>query len=229
VAEDRAEGFLILTFLPIAPGDVAPLIWAGVPFVLVNRHFGANPVNCVVVDFAAAMSGAVDHLVRLGHRRIATLLPDDAWSAIQDRASGWREGVRRNGLAEAAAPIIHFALPEGEAGHALGRRLLTGGLPGSGSVPTAIVGYNDFCAHGVLAAAAELGVAVPSSLSVIGFDDIIAPYTSPPLCSYGPAPLALGMAAVDRLVLLLAGGNPEPTRTALSAELVCRGTCGAPP
>jgi hypothetical protein len=86
-----------------------------------------------------------------------------------------------------------------------------------------------FCAHGVLAAAAELGVAVPSALSVIGFDDIIAPYTSPPLCSYGPPPIALSMAAVDQRALLLAGSPVEPVRTVLSPELVCRGSCSAPP
>ena len=69
VAEDHADGLILLTFLPLAPEDVAPLDRAGVPYVLVNRHFGARAVNCVTFQWEAAARDAALRLGRDGHRR----------------------------------------------------------------------------------------------------------------------------------------------------------------
>jgi len=168
-----------------------------------------------------------------------------------DLGEGWREGVARCGLDPALAPILRYPVEgpgdvDNRQGHLIGSRLLTEGLPGSGvsgARPTAIVAFNDFCAHGVLQAARELGVAVPEALSVIGFDDSIARFTFPRLCSYNPEFHLLGVHAAELLGTLLRGdgsgdGNgdstdevgPAPTRqVTVPLRFECRESCGPAP
>lgn len=152
------------------------------------------------------------------------------------QGAGWREGVRRLGLDECDAPIVRYpgspdvpndALTKG---HALARRLLLQGLPGSGHAPTALVGFNDWCALGVLRAAAAAGVRVPDQLSVIGFDNtLIGVGTTPPLCSYGPRFIELGQQAASLLAGALRGEVEQPRRVVVPVEFVCRDSCGPAP
>jgi len=228
-AADRADGLLLLTFLGLEPEHVASLEDAGVPYVLVNRHFGERPVHCVTVDYGGANERLAQHLVGLGHRRMALLAPADDSSTVSDHLRGWRRGLERCGIDEADAPIVRFRGPHHEAGYAWGERLLRAGLPGGGGRPTAIVGFNDFVAHGVLRAAAQMGVAVPDALSVVGFNNLVARYTSPPLCSHEFHLPEVGAAAVSLLAAVMRGEVQEATRRTIEPAFVCRGSCGPAP
>jgi LacI family transcriptional regulator len=205
---------------------------AQVPFVLVNRHFGDLPVNCVVFDWEQAAQDAVLRLAALGHRRLAFLLPDLENTSVVGRAVGWQAGVRQLGLGGEDAPIVRYrgssGVPEEmlAGGQALAQRLLRDGLPGTGEVPTAIVGFNDWCALGVLRAAAEVGVRVPQQLSVIGFDSTRVGYgTTPPLCSYSPRFIEAGRRAAGLLAAALRGDLAAPRRIQIPVGFECRGSC----
>jgi LacI family transcriptional regulator len=242
VAEDRADGFIVVTYLDLQPEDVAPLARAGLPYVLVNRwfadadepHHPGPPVHHVTADFAGGVAAAVERLVALGHRRLALLLPERSVSPVAPRAAGWRTGVARCGLDETQAPIVRYAPASqavGAADDQSGARvvaldLLRSGLPGGAGVPTGIVCYNDHCAIQVLRAAATLGIPVPERLSVIGFDDLWAPVALPPLCSFGPHPAELGAAAIGLLGRLLCGDGAAPERVVLECRPRWRGSCG---
>jgi len=229
VAEDRADGFILLTFIPLAPNHVRPLDAAGTPYVLINRHFDEQPINCVTPDWAAAMEEAVEYLVALGHRRLAALLEDTSTSAVRDRARGWREGAARHAIATEDAPILYFGGGGWNGGYDLTNRLLTAGPAVRGVRPTGLVCFDDYCAHGVLAAARDLGVAVPEELSVLSFDDVIAAYTMPPLCSFDPHLHELGVAAATLLAAVLHGDQPEPRRVLVKPNLRRRESCGPAP
>jgi LacI family transcriptional regulator len=237
-AEDRADGVILVTFLALTPSDVRPLEAAQLPFVLVNRHFdyfdsyaGHHAVNSVVPDWRGVGRHAVEHLRQLGHRRLVALFRERSTSTLLDRERGWQAGAAACGLAPADAPIVRY-LDRGpgdvddQRGYEWGTRLLTEGLPATGAPPTAILAFNDQCAHGVLRAARALGVDVPRDLSVIGIDDDIARYTFPPLCSYNPHYHALGVKAIEALHALLRGDATAPARVTLPAQFVCRGSCG---
>ena len=115
-------------------------------------------------------------------------------------------------------------------GRELAEQLLRDGLPGSGVVPTALVGFNDWCALGVLRAAAALGVRVPEQLSVIGFDGGgVADGTTPPLCSYSPRFIDLGRQTATLLATALRGRLEAPRRVHVPVEFICRGSCGPAP
>jgi LacI family transcriptional regulator len=238
---------ILLTFLPLTPADVAPLDRAGVPYVLVNRHFGDQPVNAVTFEWEAAARDAALRLGIAGHRSMALLLPDLENTSVVGRAAGWQAGVRELGLDEWAAPILRYrgrpGVPEEmlTGGRALATQLLTQGLPGawgtsgaagraSERIPTAIVGFNDWCALGVLRVAAELGVSVPDRLSVIGFDSTrVADGTTPPLCSYSPRFIDLGRQAAHLLSAALRIPTAAPQRIHVPVDFVCRGSCGPAP
>jgi LacI family transcriptional regulator len=236
VAEDRADGLILLTFLPLTPEDVAPLDQAGVPYVLVNRHFGARPVNCVTFMWEEAARDAALRLVRDGHRHVAMLLPELENTTVVDRYNGWRAGLLEAGIPLAQAPVLRYRGSPGvpqeqlEGGRKLAEYLLQRGLPRSGQIPTAIVGFNDWCALGVLRTAAEQGVRVPEELSVIGFDSTrIGDGTTPPLCSYGPHFIELGREAAALLAAALRGELDEPRRIQVPVDFTCRGSCAPPP
>lgn len=239
VAEDRADGILVVAAGALRSGDLEPLERAGTPYVLVNRHLEhepeAFPVNCVTPDWTGGTSDAVRRLHRLGHRRFAAVFPRASApsSTALDHERGWRDAVAGMGLDPAETPIVHASGPLSDtAGRDLARRLLTRGLPTSGEPVTAIVAYNDHVAHGVLEAARELGVAVPDQLTVIGFDDSVSRYLWPAVCSYDPHFYATGERAAVLLAGLLHGRSPEgdaPARVMLPLDHVCRASCAPPP
>jgi LacI family transcriptional regulator len=236
-AEDRADGIILLTFEALQPEYLAPLDDRNLPYVLVNRHFdhlASGPhVPCVTLDWAGVTQNCVTRFVALGHRQFAAIFGDRQTSTLHDRVRGWQEGLARYGLDARSAPIVEYGdttFDAGEAGYAIGKRLLLDGLPGAAERPTALLGFNDMCALGILRAARELGISVPEQLSVVGIDNSIAPYTFPPLCSYDPHFYEAGERAASMLAALLRGGPVEQApRVVLPFTFVCRGSCGPAP
>src|SRR5215207_9907673 len=162
----RVDGLLCVT---IAPGraDLERLAAAGVPVVLIDYAHPRLP--SVTVDDLAGGRMAVDHLLGLGHRRIAfagdTVDEVHGSSASTRRCTGYRRA-----LADAGIPVreeLVVLRPHGQGAGEIVEELLALDEP-----PTAIFAASDQQALAVLDAAAALGVGVPESLSVVGFDDV---------------------------------------------------------
>jgi LacI family transcriptional regulator len=226
VAEDRGDGFIILTPASTSREALTPFDEARVPYVVVNRHFESQPVHCVTIDYAFALREGALRLAGLGHRRLVALLPDRDSSTVRDREEGWREGIARGGLLVADAPIVRYVDGDQASARAVAEQLLTSGLPGSGEIPTGIVCHSDTFAHAVLQAAAALDVRVPEQLSVIGVEDAIAPYLTPPLCTFDCHLHQLGVATAALLGWALENGQAAPRREMIRPAFVCRASCG---
>src|SRR5205823_5770992 len=144
-----------------------------------------------LMDSASGMRQVVDHLVALGHRRVAYLNgPNIAWSNRE----------RRRGLRAAAArarmTVVEFGPfePKFEGGVQAADLALAGGV-------TAIMTYNDLMALGVLSRLADRQVAVPQEMSVVGFDNLLyAAVCAPPLTTVAMPMESGGRAAVDLLL-----------------------------
>ncbi len=174
-------------------------------------------------DNESGARAAVEHLIALGHRRIAYIEgPAGTPSSIR-RFSGFRRALDRAGL-----PLVEELVVPGdytrEAGRAGGARLLALDDP-----PTAIFCANDLMALGTLEAAQRLGRQVPRDLSLVGFDDIDeAAQTSPPLTTIRQPPRQLGSVAAETLIDRL-NGRADPRRILLDFSLVVRGSTAPPP
>jgi LacI family transcriptional regulator len=232
VAEDRAEGLILLTFVALTPGDVRRLDDAGVPYVLVNRHFdyeGTVNVSCVVSDWAGATRDAVERLTALGHRRLALISAESRNSTVRDHERGWHKGIAACDLDPQEQTILALSSEQGHSAEHLSvtlTRLLVGEV---GVAPTGVICTNDLRAHAVLTAAQTAGIDVPVRLSVVSFDDMIAAYTSPPLCSYDPHIYELGVAAAALLGATLRGEQSAAQRISVPLDFQCRGSCGPAP
>ncbi len=163
---DRADGLLVMS-LPLPAAELARLVTAGVPVVLVDAR-GAG-VACVVSDDVAGGRIATQHLVDLGHRRIAFLGADEhssfGFSSSAKREHGYAAVLTQAGIDVDPALLRHGAHDRGVAEQLAGELL-------DAAAPTAVFASSDVQATGVLAAAAARGLRVPDDLSVVGYDDI---------------------------------------------------------
>ena len=138
------------------------------PVVVVNAEPANLPVTVITSDSAAGSRLAVQHLVSLGHRRIAYVRGSATFTADIPRFEGFRRACKEAGLAEADTPDYRgdgqFEGGERAAAELLGQR---------GDI-TAIACYNDVTAIGVLRTLRAVGRRVPADISVVGCDDIAA-------------------------------------------------------
>ncbi len=130
----------------------------------------------------------------------------------------------RQALGEAGLEVEEDLIVRGDfsprSGYLATRRLFT--LP---HPPTAIFACNDMMAIGALRALAELGLAVPDTVAIIGFDDIeLASYTSPPLTTIRQDKVALGQSAVHLLLERIANRNLPARRVVIPTTLIERET-----
>lgn len=226
VAEQRAGGIVGIVGLTLSEPDalIDAAADADVPFVMVDP-VGTLPQRMVSVGSSnwAGARAAADHLIGLGHRRIAWIGGPEASSAARDRFYGYQAALDAAGieLDPGLVRVDQFDVASG-ARHA--RDLLT--LP---HPPTAIMAADDELAVGVLATAHELGIRVPDGLSVIGFDDTPqAAWTTPPLTTVHQHLDAMGRMAVQTAVAMAAGRGPASRHVELATSLTVRGTTAGP-
>jgi DNA-binding LacI/PurR family transcriptional regulator len=159
--QDRCEALVLLG--PQLPTSYLAELAAQIPVVVIARAVRHGAIDVIRTDDAAGLHQAVDHLVALGHSRIAHIDGARAPGAAE-RRRGYREALDRHGLA-ALSQVVPGGLTEDD-GAAAAEALLR-----TTSRPTAVTVFNDRCATGVLDALRRAGVSVPRDMSVVGYDD----------------------------------------------------------
>lgn len=204
--------------------DVAWLQRRGTPVVTVDQ-VPTPGVPAVNVDDASGARAAAQHLLDLGHRRIGIVTlageSDVENQPAAQRGLGWGEVLRTGGV-DPVEVRAHFR-PATEAYH------VAHDLLERPDRPTALLCFSDVFAAQAVRAAADLGLRVPTDLSVVGFDDAdFAPTFRPPLTTVRQQVGDKARAAVAALTTLLEDGEPEP-RVVLATELVVRDSTGPAP
>lgn len=183
-----------------------------------------GPTPCVGPDNARAMGEMVDYLVSLGHSRFGMIAQT---GRNNDRAVARRNGVR-DALARYGLAIPPQAMVEGEWSIAEGRKLLRQVLAVSPHL-TAIICGNALLAIGAVLEAAEMGVAVPRDLSIVGYDDTELMSELPqPITTVRVASDRVGKMAADLIVDMLEGRTPI-RGARIPSEIVVRSTTGPAP
>jgi len=217
----RVDG-LILDSTDRHDDRITYLCQEGFPFVVFGRTEQDIDFPYVDVDGRAGVRQAVQHLIDLGHRRIAFIgLPSFSFCAY-DRRLGYEAALEANGLPLETDLIVEVEAGSEENGYSAMIQLLELSHP-----PTAVMVSSDLMAIGALRAAQERGVTVGRDLALIGFDDIsLAAYTHPPLTTLRQPMQEIGQRLVDMLVCLLED-RPLPERhVILPPPLVIRQSSG---
>ncbi len=186
------------------------------PLVLLNRDVG--DVTRVLIDTAAGMREAVDHLAALGHRDLVYLAGPRASWADQERRRAVVEQCDRRGV---RTTVLRARRPEHEDGRRAAPEVLASGA-------TAVIAFDDVLAQGMMAGLIEQGVDIPREMSVVGCDDIHAVRTVPQLTTVRGDSLRAGARAVE--LLLAAVEHPDiggtVVREVVPSALVVRHSTG---
>ncbi len=216
----RLAGTLIDGAVIIAP--TATVTDASIPVVAIDPHTGGEGPSTVEVDNIAGARAATEHLIALGHRRIAHIRGREDLVSASRREQGYREALDAAGIPFDPSLVRvggYRALETTDAAHELLARA---------DRPTAIFSANDLSAIRVMEVAAEMGLRVPEDLSVVGFDNVPeAANAVPPLTTIGQPMHEMGAEAVRVLLMLLRGESAEE-HLRLPATLVVRGSTTRP-
>ncbi|HML22345.1 MAG TPA: LacI family DNA-binding transcriptional regulator [Aggregatilinea sp.] len=222
VLDNRMADGLILASTPRNDRLTDLLLERGRTFILNGRPWEhEDSINYVDTSNVRGAQQAIEHLVRLGRRRIATVTGRIDLNSGYDRLIGYRRGLEEMGLEldsklEADGDFT-------EVSGYLGMRKL---LP---EKPDAVFVASDHMAIGVLRAIREAGMTVPDDIAIVGFDDMpFATLANPQLTTVRQPVQRLGYLAAEGLIGLLENTITPPYQVSLPTQLVIRESCGFP-
>lgn len=216
----RLAGTLIDGAVIVAP--TASVTDATIPVVAIDPHTGRTGPSTIEADNVGGAKAATEHLIGLGHRRIAHVRGRTDLVSARLREQGYRQALEAAGIPFDPQLVRVGGYRAAETTDAA-RELLS--LP---ERPTAVFSANDLSAIRVLEVARELGLRVPEDLSVVGFDNVPEAANAEPALTTVAQPLhRMGAEAVRLLLGLLSGLNTEE-HLLLPARLVVRASTAPP-
>lgn len=219
--ERRVDGILV-TASRVGALYMPLLTEMRVPTVLINNQHPGEFVHSVMIDNPAASLQATQHLIQLGHKRVAYIGDQFGFQSDTERFAGYRRA-----LEVADIPFLPELTAHGD-GNAEGGMRAMERLLALVEPPTAVFCYNDMSALGALRAIRAKGWRVPEDISVVGFDDLfIATYTNPALTTISQPMRQMGSAAMEILLKLFNGANSK-TNIKVQGQLIVRESTAAP-
>jgi DNA-binding LacI/PurR family transcriptional regulator len=208
------------------------------PMVFVDQE-PVDDVTCINIDERGGARAAAQHLIDLGHERIAIVAssdrmlgfvpPDTGYGKYtnRNRMEGWLDALTSAGIEPTVVRVDHSTVSAAE--ETVGLLSAPADLR-----PTGILCYSDTLAVGVMQTARRLGISIPDELSIVGFDDArFAQALDPPLTTVHQDVVAKGTEATAALTEAIdakaAGVEIVPRRIVLPTHLVIRGSTAKPP
>ena len=216
----RLAGTLIDGAVIVAP--TASVTDATIPVVAVDPHTGKTGPSTVEADNVGGARAATQHLIDLGHRRIAHIRGRSDLVSAQLREQGYRQALDAAGI-PFDPELVRVGGYRAAETTDVARELLS-----RAERPTAVFSANDLSAIRVLEIAAELGLRVPEDLSVVGFDNVPEAANAVPALTTVAQPLHQMGAEAVRLLLGLLAGSTDEVHLLLPATLVVRASTAPP-
>lgn len=216
----RVDGMILSLASERRPETIDVLAHVDVPIVMIDREvpseLGASVVRS---DHRTGMRTAVEHMLDLGHRRIALITGAlDLWP-VRERIAGMAEAVAGRGVPDETITLIGSL--SAEHGEASTEQLLH-----MTPRPTAIVAGGNQVLAGCVRALGRNGIRIPDEMSLVTCDEVaLSELHSPPIASVGRDTLALGRVAAELLLERLAGST-EPKTVLLPTTYTPRASCG---
>ncbi|MFN2136222.1 MAG: LacI family DNA-binding transcriptional regulator [Candidatus Promineifilaceae bacterium] len=222
VQRNAVDGLLIVSLRP-SPEDMERFLAAELPAVMVDVDLPGFP--SVIVNNVIGARQATEHLLDLGHRRIAYLsdYTDNPFngSPVTDRYAGYRQALAAAGVPYRPDYYLESSITREAASRAASKLLRREDRP------TAFFAYCDMQAIGIIQAARELGIGVPEDLAVVGYDGIdTAEYVQ--LTTIDQSLFESGVLGAELLLRIMADDTTEAEDILLPTELRVRGTTAPP-
>lgn len=192
------------------------------PVVLTADYLEGIPIPTVTIDNVSSGRTATEHLIKLGHSRIAHITGPLHLLVSQDRLKGYRQALLQNDL-----DVDNILIQEGDFSHESGYNQMTK-LLALEHPPTAVFSANDEMATGIIKAAKDHGLSVPEDLAVVGFDNVkLSAIYDPGITTIAQPMFEMGSKAMELLLEQINGDETSKKQYVLQNELVIRESCGA--
>jgi DNA-binding LacI/PurR family transcriptional regulator len=215
---------IIVTFNTPSEQDIRELLACSIEgFPIISLHYWHDALHSVSMDKLDGVRRAMEHLIKLGHRRIAciTYAPVPKILDSYRRLLVYREVLDTAGISYDEA-LVQNGNYDPETGYEAMKSLLE-----LSPLPTALFAMNDVMAFGAMTAIHEAGLRIPEDIAVVGFDDIrLARYSTPALTTVHEPVIEHGRIA-GRMIMDLINNKPlEQSHVILKTELKIRNSCG---
>jgi DNA-binding LacI/PurR family transcriptional regulator len=220
---ESVDGFVV------APSNeqdlyVKQLIQDGFPIVCIDRGLKDVDVDLVKVDNQQGVFNAIEHLIKLGHRRIGLVVGNPSIPTTQERLDGYYQAMRHYGIGIDQS-IVLSEKSDYESGKRLTARLLDLSLP-----PTAIFTGNNLLTLGALEVINQRRLRIPQDVAIAGFDDVYwANSLNPPLTAVRQPGFDIGKKAMELLMQRILSPESETLNVIFKTELMVRKSCGNNP
>ena len=222
----RGVDGIIFTSAHTHDPNITRLVKDHFPLILVNRRVYGDPMmdrtDYVVVENVKGGFLAVEHLIKMGHKRIGVISGSPDSSAAVERLEGARKAFIEYELNPAELLVLEgdFLKPSG---YEAAKKFLSMRDP-----PSAIFGVNDYMALGAYEAVLDAGLRVPEDIALIGFNDItFSAMKGIELTTIGQKKYEMGSIAVHTLIDKIEGRDGDKARQiTLEPELIVRKSCG---
>jgi len=195
------------------------VINGSIPYVIAGRPLDYPNVTYIDVDNVNGATLAVEHLINLGRKRIATITGPQNISPGVDRRLGYEQTLAKHGFIADNNLIAEGNFTE-ESGYQAAKQILE-------FEPDAIFAASDSMGLGAIQAVKEKGLRVPQDIAIVGFDDLPpARYANPQLTTIRQPILRFGVAAIELLIKYVEDNITTPQKTILGVELIVRDSCG---
>jgi DNA-binding LacI/PurR family transcriptional regulator len=220
--ERNVDGIAVMTS-EMSPHLIEMLKNHGIPMIFLDHPLPGKQFSNITIDYKAGIQQALDHLLGLGHTRIAYIAGPSSLNSAVRRREAFLET-----LAERSIPLDKSWLPIGnhrvDGGYSAMRKILQGKR-----MPTAVMTSNDLTAIGAISAIYEAGLCVPSDFSIVGFDDIeISAAFNPPLTTVRVPRAQIATRAFSFLYNASQHQQTVVTEYEIPTQLIVRKSTGSP-
>lgn len=217
----RVDGLMIAPASERSGAGLAMLQRRGFPFVLIDRSIAKLDCDQVRSDNVAGARRLTQHLIDIGHRRIAHLVGTDDTSTGRERLQGYREALESAGIPFARELLFHTTVDR------IGGYRAVQAMLGLDQLPTAAFAVNNMTAVGAMQALRERSLAVPQDIGLVCFDDVEHLAVLSPFLTVMDQPAeTFGTVAAQLLSERIAGQAGERGRAVvLQSQLIVRESC----
>lgn len=224
VRSKRIDGLIVANVRERDRQLVQELWEDGFPVVMPGNGIEAFCSRRTASDDVRSAAQGVEHLLRLGHRRIAHIgFGAENYRNVRARRAGYEQALAQWDIAPNAS-LVTYADISAQSGYLAMQRLLKQGVKFS-----ALFAGNDTVAFGAMKALRDAGRSLPDDVAIVGYDDVpLAEFAFPPLTTLRTDPVLQGREAAEQLLSLMGGERPPVLEDAYDVSLVVRESCGTP-